>query len=119
VAVHKLAETSLEPLRFLKPENGGEAPQSAPPTEQPVKTKDREQRDAAILIQTVSTIAALAKIVSVRLVMLLTAIGAFYLALAAAMHPTVPAIAIMGLFCALIFVPVVLLESGILARLKS
>lgn len=116
MTVALVSETPIrEPLQLRPVEDPIERP-----IEKPVeRSRVNEERDAAILAGAAAMLTVLARIVSVRLVLGLTAIGAFALSIAATLNPSVPSLIAMGGFDLLVFVPVVALESGVLTKLRG
>jgi len=117
MTVTQVSEEKIVPLKLTRPERD-----ETLPVEKPVgKTKDeaREERDAAILAGASAMLTVLARIVSVRLVLLLAAGGAFALSVGALIHPGWQSLTAMGGFDVLVFVPVIVLESGVLNRLRQ
>ena len=114
MAVHQLSETPIrEPLRLVATHED-----DAPEPKSPPRDDAREARNVAVLVQATATLNALARIVSARLILLLSVIGAFALALFVIDRPTWQALAVLG-FYVLVVMALVALESGVLARLRS
>lgn len=116
MAVHKLSEEPIAPdLHAVQPNREDFPTQPTPPG----RDAERDARNVAALVQATATTMALARIVSARLILLLAAIGAFILAMYAVQAASWPALLTMALYDLLVIVPLVLLESGLLAKLKG
>ena len=130
MAVHKVAEEPLaaadRPLRLVAPVEPPAAPDpqavaalAAARAARAAEAEARATRNAAIVIQAGANLLALARIVSARAILGMVAAGAFGLAVAATLHPSTPAMVVMAIFDGLVFVPLVVLESGLLAQSRG
>jgi len=119
MAVKQIAEQVIEPLRVVPPA------EPVPERRKPKPAGRRKPKaitvpdEQSVTIHAIGLMTVIAKIVSVRLVLMLATVGAFGLAAIATMHPSLASIAVMGLYDVFVFVPVILLESGMLQRIKS
>ena len=118
MAVKQIAEQVIEPLRVVPPAEPVPERRKPKPSGRR-KPKAVKPDDQSMTIHAVALMTTIAKIVSVRLVLTLAAVGAFALATIATVHPSLPSVAVMALYDVFVFVPVILLESGVLARIKS
>ncbi len=116
MAVHQLREEPIrEPLRLVAEDDVAEPPKPKPPG----RSEERDQRNADIIIQATANLMILARILSARFILMLSVVGAFALAVSVAVRPSWPSFAVMALYALGVVIPLVLLESGLLGRIKN
>lgn len=119
MAVHRLREEQISERLKLVPIVPDEPvmPLKPPPPMRDLQAEREERiaRHSQVTVSALGSILAIARLLSVRAILLLSVVGAFALALFTASRPTLPALVTLGLY-SVIVVSLVVLESGVLTR---